>query len=143
METARAIAKYHSLSVEIREELREIDVGNFEGKALESLKSDFSTFLLQWRGGEGKEKLPEGESLQDVHNRVWPFAREIVARHHGNVVIASHYFVILVIIGAALGLSLVNLKRLRVQPASISIVDFNGDYPYLELLSDTCHLKED
>jgi alpha-ribazole phosphatase len=128
--------------VTVSQELREIDVGEFEGKTLESLQNDFSTFLLQWRGGEGKQKLPDGESLQDVHDRVWPFARELVTRHKGNVVIASHYFVILIIIAAALGLPLANLKRIRVQPASISILDFNGNFPYLELLSDTCHLKE-
>jgi broad specificity phosphatase PhoE len=142
LETARSIAQHHSLDVTVSRELREIDVGEFEGKTLESLQNDFSTFLLEWRGGEGRQKLPDGESLQDVHDRVWPFARELVARHKGNVVIASHYFVILIIVAAALELPLANLKRIRVQPASISIIDFNGNLPYLELLSDTCHLKE-
>jgi broad specificity phosphatase PhoE len=143
MDTARAIAQYHSLTIEPKEEFREINVGEFEGRTLESLQYDFSTILLEWREGKGKGKLPKGESLQDVHDRVWPCTQEIVARHKGNVVIASHYFVVLIIIGTALGLPLVNIRRLRVQPASISIIDFSGDYPYLELLSDTCHLKED
>ena len=142
LETAQAIASHHSLDVIVSRELREIDVGEFEGKTLASLTHDFSAFLLEWKGGEGKKKLPDGESLQDVHDRVWPFAHELVTRHKGNVVIASHYFVILIIIAAALELPLANLNRIRVQPASISILDFSGDSPYLELLSDTCHLKE-
>ena len=45
LETAQAIAYYHSIDVIIKRELREIDVGEFEGRTLESLKNDFSTFL--------------------------------------------------------------------------------------------------
>jgi len=143
LDTARAIASYHQLAVQVEPDLREIEAGELEGVSLTELGTIFSRFLVQWRQGQGLEKLPGGESVVDVANRVWPVTQRIIVKHkRGTVVVVSHYFVVLVIICKALGLPLTHLERIRVQNASVSILDFEDKRPCLALLGDTCHLRE-
>ena len=141
LNTAQAIANYHQLAVQIERDLRELEVGELEGTALDRLGTDFSRFLIQWRQGNGAEKLPGGESLTDLRDRAWPAIQHIVDKNEGIVVMVSHYFVILTIICAALGMPSTSIGRFRVQVGSMSILDFEDSLPRLASLGDTCHLK--
>lgn len=141
LETASAIAKYHHLEVQVEAELRELEVGELEGVLAEKLGTDFSSFLVQWQEGKGTEKLPGGESLADLQQRAWSIVQRIMAQHDGTVVLVSHYFVILTIICAALGLPPNGIRRFRVGVGSMSALDFKNGRPILTSLGDTCHLK--
>jgi len=123
--------------------LKEMEVGDLEGLSLIELGRNFSQYLVEWRDGEGEGKLPGGESLVDLANRVWPATQSIVnSDKRGNVAIVSHYFVTVTIVCRALGLPLSHIQRLRVQPSSKTILDFSGNHPVLISLGDTCHLRE-
>ena len=142
IETAKNIAKYHNhLEMRIEPELRELEAGELEGVHITKLGNDFSHFLIQWRNGDGAEKLPGGESLANLQNRAWSVAQRIVAEHEGKVVLVSHYFVTLTIICAALGLPPSGIRRFRVSVGSISILDFGKGVPCLASLGDTCYMK--
>lgn len=142
LDTARAVASHYQLAVQLEPDLREIDAGELEGVEIAELGTTFSQFLLRWRHGEGLEKMPGGESIDDLANRVWPAIQQILGKHkEGTVAVISHYFVTLVIICKALGLPLARIERIRVQNSSVSIIDFENKYPCLVLLSDTCHLR--
>ena len=141
LETASAIAHYHDLKVRVEPELRELEVGELEGVTVETLGTDFSQFLVSWRQSEGSEKLPGGESLADLQQRAWSIVQRIGANHDGTVVLVSHYFVILSIICAALGLPPSGIRRFRVSVGSMSTLDFKDGRPILTSLGDTCHLK--
>lgn len=141
LDTARAIARHHRLKVQVEPELRELEVGELEGVLAESLGTDFSHFLLHWQRGDGSEKLPGGESLADLQQRAWSAVQRIAARHDGTVVLVSHYFVILTIICAALGLPPSGIRHLRVAVGSMSTLDFKDGRIVLTSLGDTCHLE--
>ena len=121
--------------------MKELEVGELEGTLVADLGSDFSSYLLNWREGDGMEKLPGGESLMDVRSRTWSFVEQLKERHTGIVVAVSHYFVILSVICVALGLPPSGIRRFRISVSSISILDFKNDKPTLNLLGDTCHLE--
>ena len=141
--TARAIAEHHKLSVQIEPDLREMEVGELEGVSMAELGTGFSQFLLQWREGEGRERLPGGESVVDLANRAWSTANLIIDKHkQGTIVMVSHYFTVVVTICKALGWPLTRIERIRVQTGSISIIDLGDGRPHLVLLGDTCHLRE-
>jgi len=142
LETSKAIARFHQLPVQVEYNLRELEVGELEGITLDQLGTDFTDFLIQWRQNGGITKLPGGESLIDLQNRVWQIIQNIIEKYQGSVVIVSHYFVILTIICTALNIPLTCLRRLRIQAASISILDFSDSHPCLYRFGDTCHLKE-
>lgn len=143
LDTAQAIANHHQLAVQVEPDLKELEVGEFEGITVAELGTNFSNFLLQWRQGQGSERMPGGESLVDLGNRVWPTVCHIVdANKQGTTVAASHFFVIVAIVSKALGLPVTHIGRIRVQPGSASILDFEGRHPCLVSLGDTCHLRE-
>jgi broad specificity phosphatase PhoE len=143
LDTAQAIAGYHKLTVQVEPDLREMEVGELEGVSIADLGTSFGQFLLNWRQGLGTEKLPGGESVAELADRVWTIVQSIKNRHdHGNVVVVSHFFTCVATICRALGWPLTTIERIRVQTGSISIIDFAGGQPRLMLLGDTCHLKE-
>lgn len=143
LETAQGIASYHKhLKVQVEPALRELEVGDLEGATVATIATDFSQFLVQWREGEGSEKLPGGgESLVDLRNRAWSVVQRIVADHQGTVVLVSHYFVTVSIICAALGLPPRGIRRFRVGVGSMSVLDFRDGLPCLVSLGDACHLE--
>ena len=141
LNTAQAIADYHHMSIETVSDLREIEAGKLEGVSLASLGSTLSQFLVQWQHGEGLVKLPGGESLAELQERAWTAIQYVLERHgDGVVIIVSHCFVILSIVCKALGLSLSYFPRLKVDVASLSILDFEDEAPQLVTLNSTSHL---
>ena len=143
LDTARAIASHHQLEVQVEPDLREIDAGDLEGRSIVELGTSFSQFLLRWRQGQGSEKMPGGESVADLADRVWSTIQRIVGKEErGTVVVVSHFFVTVATICKALGLPLTNIERIRVQPSSVSVLELGDSSTCLVSLGDTCHLRE-
>ena len=142
MVTARAIASYHQLPVEVANGLREIEVGELEGLPLSDLSTTFAQFLMRWWQGGWSEKLPQGESLVETQERAWKAIEPLLAEHKNEtVVVVSHYFVILAIIFKALDLPLKYFTKLKVDPGGVSILEF-GDYgTRLVAVNDTSYLN--
>jgi broad specificity phosphatase PhoE len=140
LDTATAIARYHNLKVNVEQDLREIDAGEMEGVTLDNLIKDFSHFLIRFSEGNGMGKLPGGESLNDLRQRAWKVVQNILRKHQESAVIVSHYFVTLSIICAALELPLSSVRKMRVRPAGITILNFTESKVTLKVFNDTCHL---
>jgi broad specificity phosphatase PhoE len=120
-----------------------MEVGELEGVSIADLGTSFGQFLLNWREGLGTEKLPGGESMTELADRVWAIVQSIMSKHdHGNVVVVSHFFTCVATICKALGWPITTIERIRVQTGSISIIEFADGQSRLLSLSDTCHLRE-
>jgi phosphoserine phosphatase len=144
MVTAESIAKYHSLKIIKESALKEIHVGELEGVTLEKFASGFGQFLVDWETKGEAMNFYGGENLGQFRDRVWTAVRRIVEQNKvGSVLLVSHYFVTATIVCSALGLPITHLVRIRIQPSSQTIFEFEqGCDPRLLLLSDICHLKE-
>jgi broad specificity phosphatase PhoE len=143
LDTAIAIASHHQLAVQVEPDLREMEVGELEGVSIADLGAGISQFLLQWRQGQGLEKLPGGESVVDLADRMWATVQSINEKHQQEtVVVVSHFFAVVATICKALGWPLTRLERIRVQTGSISIIEFGDGHSRLVSLGDTCHLRE-
>ena len=147
--TAELIASHHQLPVELDQELRELQVGELEGMPVSNLTTTFSQFLMQWWQGGGTTKLPNGESLVDLQQRAWKAVERLLERfktspEHNEgttVVLVSHYFVTLSIICAALELPVSSIRKMRIRPAGITIINLDNGKATLKVLNDTCHLS--
>jgi broad specificity phosphatase PhoE len=85
--------------------------------------------------------MPGGESLAGVQERAWLAVERMREKHPDDaVMVVSHNFVILCIICKALGLDLGQFRRLRLNLASISILNIGQRGTSLILFNDTCHL---
>ena len=140
-DTARAIAGYHQLPVGAEPSLKEIEVGELEGVSIAEVGKHLSQLLIRHSQGEELPRIPGGESLTEVQQRVWGTIQRLVSRHgDGVLVVVSHYFSILTAVCSVLNLPLSQIDRLRLNSASISILTFDEQATRLTLFNDTCHL---
>lgn len=142
LETAQTIAGFHRLGVKSDDAFKEIDAGELDGLTYEEMGAHYGDFLKQWLKGASSLVMPGGESLEQLQHRAWQGVERMLQDHsQGVVIMVSHNCTILCIICKALGLDLSQFRRLRLNVASISILDFGGRGTLLMLFNDTCHLQ--
>ena len=104
--------------------LSEVDYGDWTGKRLSSL-----ALKKEWRVVQktpSKMVFPEGESLLGVQKRARKSLMNAIAMAQGGVVlIVSHGDVIKSIIADSLQLELDKFQKIVIDPASISVLDYN------------------
>jgi probable phosphoglycerate mutase len=96
-DTAAPLARVRGLVVEPVDELAELDCGALQGQ----LKSAHGKLATR----DPDEPCPAGESLVDVHRRATTVARRVEADMCGGrvVVVAAHYVVLQMLLGALRG----------------------------------------
>jgi 2,3-bisphosphoglycerate-dependent phosphoglycerate mutase len=125
--TAQAVAGAQGLEVTAVHDLREVNVGSWEGLTREEAEQRFPEGFARWRaGGTGWD---DGETYGEMSARVLRAVDEI-ARHHdgGRVLIVAHGGPIRAIHAAALGFEVEAYRRIRpVEPnARLSAVCFDN-----------------
>jgi probable phosphoglycerate mutase len=117
--TAREIAEPHELKVTAEDRLDELDFGGWTGCSFAELEGD--PLWSSWNEERGSARPPGGESMGEATERAFQFLAEAAAEHAGDTVLAvSHCDIIRGVIARCLGLSLDNLLRFDVDPASVS-----------------------
>lgn len=141
-ETARIIARPHGLPVSTMAELREIRFGEWEGLTREEIRERFPDVSSRWWSRPVHTRLPSGETLAEVAERVMGAIGEITRRHPGEkVIVAAHGGTIRVIVAAYLAMDLNEYWRLRQDNTALSIVDvFDDGRGQLRLFNDTAHI---
>jgi broad specificity phosphatase PhoE len=139
--TAEIIAEPHSILIRPDARLREMNQGILEGKNLEGLLAGHPELLKKWMQEPADVEMPQGESLRSVQARAWQAIKDITARHpEDTVAVVSHNLCILGIICKAISLDLNNFRRLRMENASVSEIEFGRHGPVLIRINDLSHL---
>ena len=119
IETARFIADKQQVDIEVDESFIELDLGSWVGKSFEELNED-----EQWREYNQLRSMrsaPGGESMLEVQARAWAGLRSLQACNgNSTIAIISHGDVIRGLLMLALGMSLDNILRFQISPASVS-----------------------
>lgn len=119
--TARDIAEPHGLKVQVEERLDEIDFGEWTGRSFTEL--DGEPVWIEWNEQRATARPPGGESMGEAVDRAMAFLSEAAGRHEGEAIVAlTHCDIIRGIIARCLGLSLDNVLRFDIDPASVSQV---------------------
>jgi probable phosphomutase (TIGR03848 family) len=126
VETAEPIAESHGLSVETLPELLEIDFGQWEGKRLSRLKHGRQWKIVQ--GSPSEFRFPDGESFVEAQARVATGLTALSEKYDAKdlVVCAAHSDVIRLAVAHFLGLPLNQFQRIRIAPASVTVLYLNG-----------------
>jgi broad specificity phosphatase PhoE len=125
-QTAAAIAERHGLDVETAHEVDEIDLGSWTGRRIAELEGDPA--FTRWNTERASAAPPGGEPMAAVADRAAAFAsRTAAARPGETVAVVTHADVIRGLVARVLGLSLDNLLRFEVDPASVTRMLF-GDW---------------
>lgn len=109
-------------------ELTERDFGiweNYSFKEIEQL--DPKEFKI-WQDNYIDYKIPGGESLTEVHDRVLPFIDELCRTHDNQTVfIMTHLCTARQIIAALLGLDAYKSRCFTLKNASYAVIDYNPE----------------
>ena len=125
---AQLLAEPHGLSPLLRSDLREIHIGQWEGRTWQQLKAEVPE---QWQARLDdivNYRVPGGENLLDVADRVLPALQEIVARHRGGeVLIVAHGGVNRLLLLNAIGAPLERLFHVEQSFGCLNLIDYYAD----------------
>jgi probable phosphoglycerate mutase len=124
-ETAEILADRLDLPIEYREDVIELDFGEWTGLTFDAVRADERWKL--WSTCRSIATVPGGESMRQVQERVVKALFELRQAHRdGTVVVVSHGDVIRAALLFALGMPLDFYSRVEVGLASISTIQIDN-----------------
>jgi broad specificity phosphatase PhoE len=119
--TAMTIADPHSIAVTHRDGLGEVRFGDWTGKTLNELADDER--WQRWNALRSCGRAPGGESMLDTQRRMFDELTRVREEYpDGTVALVSHADAIRALLVYVLGMSMDVFLRLRIDPASVSIL---------------------
>jgi broad specificity phosphatase PhoE len=124
--------------------LREIDFGVWQGLTYVEIKETDRENLEAWEADRLKNSPPGGESLSQFSSRVEEAYQEIIRAHPDETtLVVSHGGVLKVLLCLMLGLSPERYWQMQLSAASLSEIWIFSDGASINLLNDTCHLRNE
>ncbi|WP_036479444.1 histidine phosphatase family protein [Myxosarcina sp. GI1] len=141
--TAKPLCKAIGIEMQLREGLKEIAYGKWEGLAPERVAREFHDDYLRWLSDPGWNAPTEGEKGIEIARRSSLVLEEIEQNHPtGNVLVVSHKATIRIILCSLLGIDIGRFRdRIGIPVASISIVEFGIRGPLVQIMGDRSHLR--
>lgn len=142
--TAEAIARYHSSVPQFVDAgVLEIHHGEWQGKYAHEIAEEYDEALREWREHPTRSQMPGGESFSNILKRVLDFKERLCADYaDATVLVSTHDVVVKILVADALGMNMDRINRIWVTNASISVIEYGDDLPYLVSLSEACHLGQ-
>jgi probable phosphoglycerate mutase len=141
-QTAQAAADVLGLPVEVEQDLRELDFGEWEGLTGAEARERNPLAVRRFFGATDV-RAPGGESIADVSARVARARARILERHAGRtVLVVSHVTPIKLLLAAGLGTGDEVVHRVFLEAASLCTVAWSSDgRTSVRLVNDTGHLR--
>ena len=141
--TAETIASRHRLEIITCSELREVNFGELEGLTFEEVNQLYPEVTKLWVEGSPELEYPGGESLRDFDKRVSGFASRLEKYAlEETILIVAHSGSLRTLMCQLLGIEMRYRRQLRLDLASLSIMETYDQGAILVSLNDVCHLAE-
>ncbi len=142
LSTAAPLAHTLAIPVEERDELAEIDYGEWDGKSVDEVSRDHHVAYERWTADPAWNPPPGGETAVALAQRVTRVIEQIdLAHRDGNVLVVSHKASIRVALCALLGVDVGRFRyRFGCPVGSVTIVEFGAHGPLAATVADRSHL---
>ncbi len=146
IETAQIILKEHpEIKISLKDKLKEIGHGKWEGKLESEIESDWPDLLQEWKSFPEKVQMPEGENIKQVSIRSITGWKEICndLENDETALVVAHDAVNKTILCHLLGLMPSNIWMIKQGNGGITVIDLSGreDQPdQITCLNITSHL---
>ncbi|MBD2004229.1 MULTISPECIES: histidine phosphatase family protein [Cyanophyceae] len=142
--TAKPLCEAVGMQMELRDGLKEINYGKWEGKTVETVNREYHDDYIRWTADPAWYPPTEGELAVAIAHRSLQVIEEIKQQfNNGNVLIVAHKATIRIMLCSLLGIDVGRFRfRLGCPVGSVSIVEFGAHGPLLHALSDRIHLDE-
>ena len=142
-ETGTILTRRLGLSLTPDPRLREMDFGGWEGLSYEEIQARDPDVLARWGADVMDFTPPGGENLRRFAKRVEPLLAEMAQKYEKEtVLLVAHGGSLQLLVALALGLSPEKYWQFYLKPGSISELTIYPEGAIVNLLNDTCHLKE-
>jgi broad specificity phosphatase PhoE len=140
MRTARLAL--NGVAIEPREGLREIRLGEWEGRKADDLRKLYPLEVERWFHSPQAVRIPGGETVGQFRRRVVMEMNRIRKAHpSGEIAVVTHAGVICAYLTSVLGMSLDDLWSFKIRNASVTRVLFPQGKARIDLLGDIHHLE--
>jgi probable phosphoglycerate mutase len=142
--TAQPLCDAVGIEPQLRDDLREIGYGQWEGQNVETVSRDFHDDYLRWTADPAWNAPTGGEPAVAIAQRGLRVVEEIRESYtSGNVLVVSHKATIRIILCGLLGIDVGRFRfRLGCPVGSISRIEFTSHGPLLHELASRAHLDE-
>jgi broad specificity phosphatase PhoE len=142
-ETAEIIASYHKLDVVSLQDLRELDFGQWEGLTAEEIAHKYPEIFQKWANGDFEAEIPRGEKRKTFLERIKQGLGGILSAHRGETItLVSHGGPLKCILCDALATNPMGFWYLRLDNASVNLIEYDKDRHVVIYVNDTCHLRQ-
>lgn len=142
--TATPLAQKVGMELELRDGLKEINYGKWEGQTVATVAQEYHDDYIRWTADPAWYPPTGGELAVAIASRALLVIEEIKQRYSsGNILIVSHKATIRIILCSLLGIDVGRFRfRLGCPVGSVSKVEFGAHGPLVHSLSDRTHLSE-
>ncbi len=128
---SKALGKYR-----IEDNLNEVDYGLWSGRKLSRLSKEPLWKIIQ--STPSKVQFPQGEKIKGAQKRAIKSVHEAHAnKKSGTFLFVSHGDIIKATVASLIGLPLDSFQNLIINPASLTVLDFDGRSGRLLAFNDT------
>jgi probable phosphoglycerate mutase len=144
IDTAKPLCEAIKMDMQLRDGLKEITYGKWEGKTPEEVNHEFHDEYVRWLADPGWNSPTGGEKGVDIARRSSLVLEEIEQTHStGNVLVVSHKATIRIMLCSLLGIDVGRFRdRIGIPVASLTIVEMAERGPLLHVMGDRSHLSE-
>ena len=145
-ETAQIILREHpGIDISLKDNLKEIGHGKWEGKLESEIKSDWPDLLKMWKTHPEKVQMPEGESIKEVSTRSITSWIEICKslKNDETALVVAHDAVNKTILCHLLGLTPSKIWMIKQGNGGITVIDISEEedqQDQITCLNITSHL---
>jgi broad specificity phosphatase PhoE len=140
--TAAPIAAATGITPQLRDGLKEIFYGDWEGQTKAAVQSQFGADYDRWIAEPAWNPPTGGETTIAIAQRAMAVIAEITTQHHdGNILVVSHKATLRIILCSLLGIDLGRYRdRLDYATGAVSVVSIGRYGPMLESINDRSYL---
>ena len=141
VETAELIRGDKDTDIIILDDLREIGFGSWEGMKIDDIKDRYSTEYDTYLNKPHLYKPIEGETLEDIYNRVESALEEILSNDVENVLLVSHGVTLKVLTSIIKDIPIHELSKIPIQRGTaLNILEYDGEKLRFLVEEDTSHI---
>ena len=143
METARIINGRRALEVKVKQGLREISFGKWEGMKFNQINTTYHSDYQKWLKDPYNNRPTGGESFKELTDRTTVVIDEILGENQdgSSIAVVAHGGVILSLLVHWLQIPLDRWKSIIQRQGAINIAVIDKGFPYISAINYTGHLK--
>jgi alpha-ribazole phosphatase len=142
--TAKPLCDTVGLEMQLRDGLKELFYGQWEGELPEIVNQNYHDDYVRWLTDPGWNAPTGGEKGIDVSRRSSAVIQEIQACYsEGNVLVVSHKATIRIMLCRLLGIDVGRFRdRIAMPVSGVTLIEMQAHGPLLHTLADRSHLDE-